>query len=80
MIKKSYLKSGLIVFFSGAFLAFGLYQVHATAHVTEGGVLGATLLLEHWFSLSPALSGLLLNFGCYILGWKLMGKDFVLFL
>ena len=61
-----------------AILAFGLYQVHAQSSITEGGVLGATLLLQHWLRLSPALSGLLLNALCYILGWRVLGKGFLL--
>ena len=45
-------------FLSSAFQAFGMYNIHAVADVTEGGVLGLTLLLEQWFSISPAISGL----------------------
>lgn len=60
-----------------AILAFGLYNVHALSGVTEGGVLGLTLLLHHWFRLSPALSGLALNLACYLMGWKLLGKEFI---
>ncbi len=61
-----------------AILAFGLYHVHSLSGVTEGGILGATLLLQHWFHISPAWSGLVMNAACYLLGWKLMGRDFVL--
>ena len=43
------LKSCLIALFGSAFLAFGLYHVHSFSGVTEGGVLGMTLLLDHWF-------------------------------
>ena len=66
-----------IAFLASAFQAFGMYHVHAAADITEGGLLGATLLLEYWFSLSPALSSLLLNAVCYLLGWKTMGKNFL---
>ena len=52
-----------MAFFSSAFLAFGLYHVHSVSGITEGGVLGATLLLDHWFSLSPAVSGFVLMLG-----------------
>ncbi|HIS78215.1 MAG TPA: YitT family protein [Candidatus Caccousia stercoris] len=61
-----------------AILAFGLYNVHALSNVTEGGVLGMTLLLQHWFRLSPAVSGLVMNILCYAAGWKLLGKDFLI--
>ena len=67
-----------MAFFSSAFQAFGMYHVHALADITEGGVLGATLLAEYWLGLSPALSGAILNGLCYILGWRLLGKDFLL--
>lgn len=67
----------LVSVFASAFLAFGLYNVHALSGVTEGGVLGLTLLLDHWFSISPSFSGAVLNVLCYGLGWKLLGKKFL---
>jgi len=67
----------LVAFFSSALQAFGMYNIHALADITEGGVLGATLLLEHWFGISPALSGLVMNGACYLLGWRMLGKEFI---
>lgn len=69
----------MIALLSSAFLAFGLYQVHSFSGVTEGGVLGMTLLLDHWLNLSPAVSGLVMNLLCYAVGWKLMGRSFILY-
>ena len=69
----------LLAFFSSALQAFGMYNIHALADVTEGGVLGLTLVLEHWSSLSPALSGLILNGLCYFIGWRTMGKEFLFY-
>ena len=69
----------LIAFFASAFQAFGMYNIHAPADITEGGVLGAVLLLEHWFHISPALSSFLLNAACYLLGLKILGKEFILY-
>ena len=54
-----------------------MYHIHALADITEGGVLGATLLAEYWLGISPALSGAILNGACYLLGWRLLGKDFL---
>ena len=62
-----------------AILAFGLYNVHAFSGVTEGGVLGLTLLLYHWFGLSPSISGLVLNAACYIGGWRTLGRSFIFY-
>lgn len=67
----------LIAFLSSAFQAFGMYNVHALSGVTEGGVLGLTLLIDHWFAISPAVSGFVLNSACYILGWRTLGKTFI---
>lgn len=77
MIQLNYRRC-LMAFFSSVFQAFGMYHVHALADITEGGVLGATLLLEYWFHISPAISGAVLNAACYCLGWKLLGKEFLI--
>lgn len=62
-----------------AILAFGLYNVHAFSVVTEGGMLGVTLFLHHWFHISPSLSGLLINAACYLAGWKTLGSAFIFY-
>ena len=69
--------SCLIAFLASAFQAFGMYNVHSISQITEGGVLGMTLLLEHWLTLSPAISGFVLNAACYLLGWRTLGKRFI---
>ena len=66
-----------VAFFSSALQAFGMYNIHALSGVTEGGVLGATLLLDHWLHISPAASSFVLNAACYLLGWKTLGKSFI---
>lgn len=69
----------LILLLGSAIQAFGLYNIHSFSGVTEGGVLGMTLLLHHWFNLSPAVSGLFMNGICYALGWRTLGRNFVLY-
>ena len=41
--------------------------------------MGLTLLLEHWFGISPSFSGFVLSVACYLLGWKILGKRFLVF-
>lgn len=77
MKKEISLRSCAVAFLSAGFLAFGMYNIHAVAKITEGGVLGAVLLFQHWFGLSPAVSNLILNSLCYLFGWKTFGKTFV---
>lgn len=69
----------LLSMLGSAILAFGLYNIHSVSAVTEGGVLGLTLLLQHWIHLSPAITGLLLNASCYLFGWRTLGKKFLLY-
>ena len=79
MLPRLKLKNCLSIILGSAILAFGLYNIHSISGVTEGGVLGLTLLLEHWFGISPSISGLVLNGACYVLGLTLLGKEFILY-
>lgn len=58
-------------------LAFGLYHIHSFSGVTEGGQLGLSLLLQHWFSISPAITTAVINAVCYWIGWRMLGKAFI---
>lgn len=71
------LKNCFLALLGSAILAFGLYNIHSISNVTEGGVLGLTLLLQHWLGISPSISGLVLNAACYLLGWRTLGGKFV---
>ena len=71
------LSNCIIIVLASIFQAFGIYNVHALSNVTEGGVLGATLLIQHWLHISPAISALVLNIVCYALGWKTLGRSFL---
>ena len=74
MIKPKHI---LILFFASAFQAFGMYHIHALADITEGGVLGAPLLLESWLHISPAITSFLMNAVCFALGFRILGKKFI---
>ena len=50
-----------------AILSFGLYNVHSQSAITEGGILGATLLIQHWFHISPAITELVLMY--FVMVW-----------
>ena len=73
-----HIRKGLLSILGGGVLAFGLYNIHSLSGVTEGGALGLTLLLNHWLGISPAWSGLLINFCCYAYGLRAMGKSFLI--
>ena len=77
MLRSLTLKSTLLSLLGSAILAFGLYHVHSFSGVTEGGQLGLSLLLNHWFQLSPAITTAVVNAVCYWIGWRALGKPFI---
>lgn len=77
MWKQLKIRACILIWLGSAIQAFGLYHVHACSGVTEGGVLGLTLLLEHWLEISPAVSGAILNLICYFIGWRVLGGGFI---
>ncbi len=79
MFKDIKIKYCVIAVLSSVFLAFGLYHIHSLAGVTEGGVVGLNLLLEYWFHISPAVTNFVANVICYLLGWKLLGRKFIIY-
>ena len=72
------IRNVLLSILGGGVLAFGLYNVHSLSGVTEGGALGLTLFLQHWLGISPAWSGLFINFACYAYGLRTLGKSFLI--
>lgn len=74
---KKYAQHYLTLLCGAAILSFGLYNVHSQSSITEGGVLGMTLLLCHWFGISPSVSGLVMDFTCYFIGWRVLGNSFL---
>ena len=77
MLPKLKLSNCLVLLVGSVIQAIGIYNIHSLSNVTEGGVLGLTLLLQHWFQISPAVSSLILNLVCYAIGWRLLGKEFI---
>ena len=77
MLSKLKPRNCLILLIGSIIQAIGIYNIHAVSSVTEGGVLGLTLLLKHWFDLSPAVSSFVLNLVCYGIGWRTLGKEFI---
>ena len=60
-----------------AILAFGMFNIHSRSPVTEGGILGMTLFIQHWFNISPAFSGFVMDVSLFLLGTKYLGKGFL---
>ncbi len=66
-----------VLFCGAAILSFGLFNVHSQSRITEGGVLGTVLLIDHWTGISPGITNPVLDMCCYMLGWKFLGNRFL---
>lgn len=61
-----------------AILSFGIYNIHRRAAITEGGVIGLVLLMDHWLGIPASLASPLLDFLSYALAFQFLGWDFIL--
>lgn len=66
----------LVILLGACVLSFGLYNIHERTGVTEGGILGLGLLIQHWFGLSPAVTNPIMDALCYLMAFRFLGKNF----
>lgn len=57
--------------------SFGIHNIHKRTNITEGGIIGLMLLIEHWLNISPAYITPLLDIACYALAFKFLGVNFI---
>lgn len=66
-----------IILLGAAICSFGIHNIHQRTNITEGGVIGLMLLIEHWLKISPAYITPILDISCYLLAFKYLGKNFI---
>ena len=71
------LLSILLIVLGAAICTFGIHNIHQRTNITEGGVIGFMLLLEHWLHLSPAYITPILDISCYLRAFRLLGSHFI---
>lgn len=67
----------LLIVLGAMIYSFGIHNIHQRTNITEGGMIGLMLLLEHWLKLSPALITPVLDIACYVLAYKILGGRFI---
>lgn len=78
-MRSSLLSSGTFIYLLlGSMVgSFGLHNIHYQSSLTEGGVLGAILLLNHWTGLPASILSLLLDIICYAVAFRMLGGKFL---
>jgi uncharacterized membrane-anchored protein YitT (DUF2179 family) len=66
-----------LIMLGAAIASFGIHSIHHRTGITEGGVLGAMLLLNHWFRLPASILTPVLDVACYIPAALVLGFGFI---
>ena len=67
-----------IIMLGTAILSFGIHNIHQRTAITEGGIIGLVLLINHWLSVPASVASPLLDAISYALAFKFLGWDFLL--
>ena len=70
-------KKILLILLGAMICTFGIHNIHQRTNITEGGVIGLMLLVEHWLKISPAYITPILDITCYLLAFKFLGGSFI---
>ena len=70
-------KKILLILLGAMICTFGIHNIHQRTNITEGGVIGLMLLVEHWLKISPAYISPMLDAACYLLAFKFLGGNFI---
>ena len=65
------------ILLGAAICTFGVHNIHQRCEITEGGMIGTMLLIEHWLGLSPSIITPILDVSCYLLAFKYLGGRFI---
>lgn len=65
------------ILLGAAICSFGIHNIHQRTGITEGGIIGAMLLVEHWLGASPAYITPVLDAVCYLMAYRYLGIRFI---
>ena len=71
------IKKKILIVIGAMITSFGIHNIHQQCNITEGGVIGLMLLIEHWFHISPAYITPILDICCYLLAFRYLGGHFI---
>ncbi|MBM6777976.1 YitT family protein [Collinsella tanakaei] len=66
-----------LVIIGSAVLTFGIHNIHEVVGITEGGVIGALLLANHWLGVPASIASPILDILCYAFALRLLGVGFL---
>ena len=79
ILKKETIQSIILIIIGATILSFGSYNFNYQNNITEGGVLGLLLFMQHVFNISPSITSVVIDFSLFAIGSKFFGKKFLLY-
>ena len=67
-----------MILLGAAILSFGIHNIHQRTAITEGGIIGLVLLINHWLGVPASVASPLLDAASYALAFRFLGWDFLL--
>lgn len=78
ILKEDLTLSKILWIILGAMIcSFGIHNIHQRTGITEGGIIGLMLLVEHWLRFSPAYITPVLDIACYAAACRFLGRNFI---
>lgn len=71
------LRRVLMLVIGSGVLTFGIHNIHQVVGITEGGMIGLLLLINHWFDVPASQISPLLDLACYAIGLVVLGGSFL---
>lgn len=79
MFKTLKLKNIFFIMLGSAIFSFGIVHFNMQNNLAEGGFTGITLLLYARFNWDPSITNLILNVPLFFIGWKLLGRNVLIY-
>ncbi|KGX92147.1 hypothetical protein N781_17755 [Pontibacillus halophilus JSM 076056 = DSM 19796] len=73
------LKNVLLILLGSAIFSFGIVHFNMQNNLAEGGFTGIILLLNYLFDWDVSITNLVLNIPVFIVGWKLLGRNTLIY-
>lgn len=71
------IKRIVLMALGSAILTFGVHNIHDVVDITEGGVIGSMLLIEHYFGIPASIASPALDIVCYAVALTTLGVGFL---
>ena len=75
-MKQNKIKDIIRLIIGAMLVAFAISNIHARYKIAEGGQLGIELLFYRWFSITPAISSLIIDAIMFTISYFVLGKKY----